>query len=172
MEADLIKMYMSHHSFKFDAVFSEKCTDDVYRCAALPLVMKAAMGLQSTIMMYGQTGSRKTYTMTALQRRAFPELFEHVSHDAVVTVSFVELAGDKCCDMLNAGAPTSLSTAHDGSIYPYPCVEVEVRSAAELAACVAHASSLRATAATGVHDRCLPHLRQHARRRRRPADVG
>ena len=153
MEADLIKMFMNHHTFKFDAVFSERCTDtDVYRATAQPLVLKASMGMQSTIMMYGQTGSGKTYTMTALQQRAFPDLFSNICPDTVLTVSFVELAGDKCHDMLNAGASTSLSSGHDGSMHPYPCVEIPVRNAKELSSVVDHANSLRATAATGVHD--------------------
>eukprot|EP01060_Flectonema_neradi_P028719 TRINITY_DN3866_c0_g1_i4.p1 TRINITY_DN3866_c0_g1~~TRINITY_DN3866_c0_g1_i4.p1 ORF type:complete len:752 (+),score=142.90 TRINITY_DN3866_c0_g1_i4:61-2316(+) len=153
MEADMIKMYMQHHAFRFDSVFHEKCSnDDVYQSTAKPLVESAARGQQNTIMMYGQTGSGKTYTMTALQELAFPDLFRSLSREAKVTASFVELAGDKCCDMLNSGQPTNMTSGADGSMYPYPCVEVEVATPDELFAIVQHANSLRATAATGVHD--------------------
>eukprot|EP00659_Diplonema_papillatum_P006557 gene6557-10016_t len=159
MEADMIKMYMNHHTFRFDGVFSERCTnEDVYVAVAKKMIKASAKGKQSTIMMYGQTGSGKTYTMSAIQERAFPDLFKEIEATGgrgktVVSVTFVELAGDKCCDMLNGGTQTNLTSSHDGGIYPHPCVEVQVRSAEELTALVSHANSLRATAATGVHDR-------------------
>eukprot|EP01062_Namystynia_karyoxenos_P082114 TRINITY_DN9188_c0_g1_i1.p1 TRINITY_DN9188_c0_g1~~TRINITY_DN9188_c0_g1_i1.p1 ORF type:complete len:926 (+),score=259.86 TRINITY_DN9188_c0_g1_i1:101-2779(+) len=153
MQADMIHMYVDHHMFKFDAVFGDECSnDDVYLATTRPLVRAVAQeGLHATVMMYGQTGSGKTYTMSALQRSAFRDLFADTG-GSPVALSFVELLGDRCCDMLNGGAAAQLISAPDGSAHPYPCVEVPVTNAEDLGVLIRHANSLRATAATGVHD--------------------
>eukprot|EP00406_Dinophysis_acuminata_P075144 CAMPEP_0179249480 /NCGR_PEP_ID=MMETSP0797-20121207/20669_1 /TAXON_ID=47934 /ORGANISM="Dinophysis acuminata, Strain DAEP01" /LENGTH=323 /DNA_ID=CAMNT_0020957177 /DNA_START=7 /DNA_END=975 /DNA_ORIENTATION=+ len=89
--------------------------------------------------------------MTAVYEQTARDLFALVG-SRTVTVCFMELLGESCFDMLNAGAPCNLATAVDGSVHPYPCVEVHVSSAAELLSLIDLAGKLRATAATGVHD--------------------
>merc|ERR1719422_813210 len=89
--------------------------------------------------------------MSAIYQRAAHELF-NAGTEHTVSVSFIELAGDAASDVLNEGAAVSLSTASDGSVHPFPCVEVKVQDAAELSALVQMAGKLRATAATGVND--------------------
>jgi hypothetical protein len=70
-----------------------------------------------------------------------------------VSVSFFEIVGDECLDLLNSFKPTQLLTGSCGKMtHPYPVAEVLVGSAEELKAFISHGCSVRVTAATGVHD--------------------
>mmetsp|Transcript_16291 Transcript_16291/g.35671 ORF Transcript_16291/g.35671 Transcript_16291/m.35671 type:complete len:854 (-) Transcript_16291:107-2668(-) len=152
MQADMRNMYLNHHDFSFDAVFDEAADNNaVYVDSASETVRSVAAGGWGTIMMYGQTGSGKTYTMTSFYERAASQLFGSVG-SREVTVSFIELLGDACVDMLNGGRSCRLAAGANGSVHPHPCVEVGVADAAELLSLVQMAVKLRATAATGVHD--------------------
>jgi kinesin family protein 2/24 len=162
MEADMRRMYMDHHEFDFDTVFDEKATnDDVYAGTAAELVRLASEGGQSTVLMYGQTGSGKTYTMSSVYERAAADLFgllggELAAGTVTISVSFVELAGDRCRDMLNpnqqGGREVKLCTGRNGEVHPVPVTEVPISSPQALVTYIDHATSLRATCATGVHD--------------------
>jgi hypothetical protein len=117
MHADMKRMLMTHHTFHFDGVFGGSASNDqVYAGTARDLVLAAAAGAgcTATVMMYGQTGSGKTFSMSAIYERATQDLFTALTADAqrggapVVTISFVELAGDSCLDMLNGGQSAQL----------------------------------------------------------------
>eukprot|EP00435_Cladocopium_sp_Y103_P075176 s3_g54.t1 len=152
MHPDMVKLFMNHHDFAFDDTFGESANNaEVYEGTARQLVLDALEGKQGTVMMYGQTGSGKTYTMRSIYEQAADDIFSGVD-GRTVTVSFIELFGENCFDMLNQGAPCQLTTAQDGSVHPFPCVEVEVSNPMELLALIELAGKLRATAATGVHD--------------------
>lgn len=162
MEADMRRMYMDHHEFDFDTVFDEKATnDEVYAGTAAGLVRLAAGGGQATVLMYGQTGSGKTYTMSSVYERAAADLFgmlggELTDGTVQISMSFVELAGDRCRDMLNpnqqASREVKLCTGRNGEVHPVPVTEVPIRSPEALVTYIDHATSLRATSATAVHD--------------------
>ena len=85
--------------------------------------------------------------------RKIDELQAQTGRRRIVSLAFVELAGDRCSDMLNAGRPAQLLTGRDGGVQPYPVVEASHLSCAgQLLALIRHACALRATEATGVHD--------------------
>merc|ERR1719414_958355 len=88
--------------------------------------------------------------MTSVYERVAADLFENPGE--LITISFCELSGDKCFDMLNKGELCNLTQANDGSVHPFPCVEVTVKDPSQLLAMIGLATKLRATAATGVHD--------------------
>lgn len=76
-------------------------TDDIYNVALKPLIpLLVAQGVV-TCFAYGQTGSGKTYTMNGLQDLIVRELFEVVMKNFVVFVSYFEIYGGKCLDLLN-----------------------------------------------------------------------
>ena len=104
----------------------------------------------------GQTGSGKTYTMGSIYELASLDLFEAVAAlpetKPTISVSFVELAGEKCADMLNRGKQVQLLTGRDGAVHPYPVAEVTVQDADELLCFIRLACAVRATEATGVHN--------------------
>ncbi|CAK9004632.1 Diatom spindle kinesin-1, partial [Durusdinium trenchii] len=152
MHPDMVKLFMNHYDFAFDETFGEVANNvEVYQGTARQLVLDSLQGKSGTVMMYGQTGSGKTYTMRSVYEQAAEDIFLGAQGRSV-TVSFIELFGENCFDMLNQGAPCQLTTGQDGSVHPFPCVEVEVVSPAELLALIDLAGKLRATAATGVHD--------------------
>jgi kinesin family protein 2/24 len=154
LHSDMKKELMHNNEFQFDRVFPANATnDDVYTQAASQLVREAATSLGfATCLMYGQTGSGKTYTMTAIYERAAAELFDVLPAGRSVSVSFFELAGDLCSDLLMSFQRANLMTASDGGVHPFPLVEVNVANAAELMAMVSFGFNMRSTAATGVHD--------------------
>jgi predicted ATPase len=65
---------------------------------------------------YGQTGSGKTFTMTSFYEKAVRDIFEKLSEVTerfaenlpTVSVSFYEIAGDACLDLLNGFQVRSL----------------------------------------------------------------
>ena len=153
MAKDMQKMFIDQNEMNFDRVFGEAAdNDEVYSGTAARLVQLAADGGHATVMMYGQTGSGKTYTMSSIYERAAEDLFKILADDASVSVSFVELAGEVCRDMLNEGGSATIATGRNGEVHPTPVTEVRVQSPADLIAFVDHATSLRATSATAVHD--------------------
>jgi len=162
MHTDMIRQFMNHNEFEFDRVFDESADNDtVYACAARPLVDIAVKGGFSTCMVYGQTGSGKTFTMKSIYDSAARDVFAQLERATQrfsptppsVSVSFFEVAGDSCSDLLNEFRPLQLLTAHDGgSVHAFPLVEVAVSSREELAAMIQMGLGVRSTAATGVHD--------------------
>ena len=161
MHKDMKKMFMNHHEFQFDQVFDEKTdNNDVYTSAVAPLTKFAAVdGGYCTCLVYGQTGSGKTFTMSSIYRNAAEDLFAQLNActdrfdtPATLSLSFVELAGDACHDLLNSFNKVELLSSHDGSVHAFPVVEPVVTSAEELMALINYGCGCRATAATGVHD--------------------
>jgi kinesin family protein 2/24 len=92
--------------------------------------------------------------MSAIYEYAAADVFELLesTSGAAVSVSFFELSGDRCYDMLNMFEPAQLLTGRDGSVHAFPLVEVRVSSAADLLAMIDHGRAVRSTAATGVND--------------------
>lgn len=70
----------------------------------------------------------------------------------MISLSFIEIAGDHVSDLLNAFHPTELKSSSDGTVHPFPVTEPTVTSAEELLAVIQHGLNIRTTAATGVHD--------------------
>ena len=91
--------------------------------------------------------------MSSMYERAARELFASTDPDATtISMSFVELSGDVCSDLMNAFNPAQLLTGQDGGVYAFPIVEPEVSSDEELIAFINHGCKVRTTAATGVND--------------------
>ncbi|CAM9346469.1 unnamed protein product, partial [Ectocarpus fasciculatus] len=155
MHVDMKKQYLHHHEFTFDNVFNERAQNKaVYDTTARPLVNCAATGGFATCLMYGQTGSGKTHTMSAIYEYAASDIFTQLqsSPRAAVSVSFFELSGEVCSDMLNMFEPAQLLTGRDGSVHAFPLVEVKVTTAEDLIALINHGRAVRTTASTGVND--------------------
>jgi kinesin family protein 2/24 len=153
MKPDMVHMEMKHTTYTFPRVFDENDTNDtVYESAAGPLVRHAAQGGTATMFMFGQTGSGKTYTMTAIHERAVQELFEQLDGSEAVLVSYVELAGSACRDLLNGGGAVDLMSDKHGEVQLRGLTELEAHDHVELLDIMTAANNARATSATGVHD--------------------
>lgn len=92
--------------------------------------------------------------MSAIYEFAAKDAFELLatSPGAALSVSFFELSGDRCCDMLNQFESAQLMTGRDGSVHAFPLVEIVVKSADDLIALINHGRAVRSTASTGVND--------------------
>jgi kinesin family member 2/24 len=154
MHSDMRRHFMDHHKFAFDNIFDEKTNnEEVYTCAVAPLAKYATVERgYCTCLVYGQTGSGKTFTMSSMYTQAAEDVFHQLNEasnrfdaPAIVSVSFIELAGENCFDLLNAFTPAQLLAGVDGSVHAYPIVEPEVSSAEELAAMIAHGFGVRST---------------------------
>jgi kinesin family protein 2/24 len=157
MHNDMKRQLMNHHEFQFDRTFGENVkNDEVYNCTAKSLVNIACNGGYSTCLVYGQTGSGKTFTMSSIYEHAAYDIFNQLELLAerfatlpTVSVSFFEIAGDACHDLLNRFHPAQLLTGSDGSVHAFPVVEPTVTCAEELIAMIQHGTAVRTTAATG-----------------------
>jgi hypothetical protein len=88
--------------------------------------------------------------MTSIYERATRELFANLNTNQTVSLSFLEISGDNCNDLLNKFNSVQLLTGHDGSFHAYPLIEPVVSSVEELMAFIKYGCGVRATAATGL----------------------
>jgi hypothetical protein len=153
MKPDMVHMEMKHHAFSFPRVFDEHTSNEaVYAKTASPLVRHAAQGGTATVFMFGQTGSGKTYTMSAIHELAVQELFSKLDESETVVVSYVELAGSSCRDMLNGGGTVDLMSDKRGEVQLCGMTELAASDPDELLSVMTAANNARLTCATGVHD--------------------
>merc|ERR1719506_3123572 len=97
MAPDLLRMHIAHSHFPCSEAFGENSTNNELHDEAMsPLVKHAQSGGMATCLMYGATGSGKTYTMTAMQERAAA----NICSTGAVAVTMLELAGKDVRDLL------------------------------------------------------------------------
>lgn len=97
MAPDLLRMHIAHSHFPCSEAFGENSTNNELHDEAMsPLVKHAQSGGMATCLMYGATGSGKTYTMTAMQERAAA----NICSAGAVAVTMLELAGKDVRDLL------------------------------------------------------------------------
>ena len=69
-----------------------------------------------TCFAYGQTGSGKTFTMNGLQKSVVEEMFEMLKKNYNVGISFFEIYGGRCLDLLNDKAVVNILEDGSGNI--------------------------------------------------------
>ena len=107
------------HHYKFDAVLHNATQDAVYDTLCASVVADACNGRTGAVMAYGQTGSGKSYTMLGdpqsyrgrgVLPRALAQIFQHIASkpesDYAVSVSYLELYGDRLRDLLVLASAT------------------------------------------------------------------
>lgn len=135
-------------TFRLHAAFSPECEDEsIYSILVSPLFDVVRSGGRAAIIAYGQTGSGKTFSMGGLMQRAAEDIF-HRHPDARVTVSFFELRGERCTDLLSDRKELCIRQDAAGAIVIGGLSELAVGSAQELREGIERGSALRRTAAT------------------------
>jgi hypothetical protein len=98
--------------------------------------------------------------MTSIYNAAADDLFHQLDRvtgrfelPAEISMSFIEISGDACYDLMNGFSPVQLITGSDGVlVHAYPVAEPRVACSEELKAMINFGCAVRSTAATGVHD--------------------
>jgi Kinesin motor domain len=89
---------MTHRQFVFDEVFDSRAANsDVCAAAIEPLFQWAHSGHKATVICFGQTGTGKTFTFNAA--------LSHIAQRSLgekLRVTFFEIHGKNCYDLLNA----------------------------------------------------------------------
>ena len=79
----------------------------------IPLLLKNGI---VTCFAYGQTGSGKTFTMNGIQELVVKEMFDMIKNSCQVTVSYFEIYGGRCLDLLNDKAAVNIMEDGSGNI--------------------------------------------------------
>jgi kinesin family member 2/24 len=157
-KVDGISKFLSTTEFSFDHSFDEKDTNDsVYRNTAKPLIPFVLAGGNATVFAYGQTGSGKTYTMTAIQESAASDIFstieEEHGHDSLgVRVSFFEIYGGRCIDLLNRRSRLSIREDGRGNVVVGGLKELECYTASDMLDVMKLGHQARATSKTEMNE--------------------
>jgi len=160
-KVDLSK-YVSNHGFHYDQVIDDTMTnEDVFFCAAYPLVHFVFGGNNATCFAYGQTGSGKTYTMAGegmdvigvyhmtadellrLHKEKYPHL--------LVTVAFFELYGGQVFDLLNRRKRLMVQENAKHEVVVTGLTERPIKSAAHVMKIIDDGNVMRATGVTSAN---------------------
>ena len=152
-KVDGITKYVENHTFTFDNTFGEDETSaDIYKAALKPLIPMLIQNGIVTCFAYGQTGSGKTFTMNELQEQIVKELFELTKKKYGVTVSFFEIYGGRCLDLLNDKLALNILEDKSNNIQIQGLTEKVAEDAKELLATMSKANASRTTHATAAND--------------------
>jgi len=158
LRVDGITKYLDNQAFQFDHAFSEgSSTEEVYFHIAQPLVKFICTGGRATCFAYGQTGSGKTHTMVGIQEMAIRDLFAEMEarpdlNDVDIFVSFFEIYGNRCQDLLNNRHRLNVREDGKGEVHVAGLQEFSVQTSEELLDLVEEGNRLRTTQATETND--------------------
>eukprot|EP00928_Gymnodinium_smaydae_P013914 TRINITY_DN15045_c1_g1_i4.p1 TRINITY_DN15045_c1_g1~~TRINITY_DN15045_c1_g1_i4.p1 ORF type:complete len:670 (-),score=146.66 TRINITY_DN15045_c1_g1_i4:880-2847(-) len=144
-------LYMAHSRFCLDRVFNERADNQtVYAGSMPPLLKRVREGGRATLLLFGQTGTGKTYTARGLLENLASDLF---SRDEPVTVTCFELAGSRggreaVFDLLAERKMVKCLTGEDGNVHVRGAREVPCASAEELHGALRSAFEWRSSEAT------------------------
>eukprot|EP01112_Ceratiomyxa_fruticulosa_P010632 TRINITY_DN2820_c0_g1_i1.p1 TRINITY_DN2820_c0_g1~~TRINITY_DN2820_c0_g1_i1.p1 ORF type:complete len:954 (+),score=259.19 TRINITY_DN2820_c0_g1_i1:209-3070(+) len=116
--AGFVNNHQDTWGFTFDGILDNVTQDQVYQECAVPVVQSVLDGYNGTILVYGQTGAGKTFTMTGAtenykHRGIIPRTISHVFKEVrqrpdsaiVVRISYVELYNETMYDLLAFANP-------------------------------------------------------------------
>lgn len=156
VRVDGITKYLENHKFVFDNTFGEaESTEDVYRFSLQPLCNFLINQGTVTCFAYGQTGSGKTFTMKGLQAMAVQDLYllaKKFGPAPCFYISFYEIYGGRCFDLLNHRAKLCILEDGSGNIQVQGLKEMPAPSVEELHQLIEYGNSERTTRCTTSND--------------------
>lgn len=154
-----LRKYTHVHRFFFDEVFSHACTNaDVYARTARTLLDTVFDGGCATCFAYGQTGSGKTHTMLGkgaepgLYALAAGDIFERITDDEEVLISFYEIYSGKLFDLLNQRNPLRCLEDAEGKVNVRGLTEHLTESVDDVLRIIDQGSRVRSSGSTGAND--------------------
>jgi kinesin family protein 2/24 len=159
LRVDGITKYLENTAFEFDHAFDDdSTTEELYKYSVMPLVAFAFKTRgRGTVIAYGQTGSGKTFTMSAVQQIVARDIFralrteEFRDRGLCVHVSFLEIYGARCCDLLHGRNPVVIREDGKQRVQAAGLQSVECTSADELLRCIVKGGEERTTHSTEMN---------------------
>ena len=147
LKVDGITKYLENQTFIFDNTFSEtEDNETVYQYSLKPLCPFILNGGTVTCFAYGQTGSGKTFTMRGLQNMVVFDLFSMCKFSFFV--SFFEIYGGRCFDLLNERSKLTILEDGNGNIQVQGLIEHSALNKDELLQMIDYGNSVRTTRST------------------------
>lgn len=148
---------MTHHCFVLDRVWgSATSTEAVYQDVVRPRVQAALDGGSATLLCTGQTGTGKTFTVCGVAEFLARDL---QAADSDASVTFFEIYGKKCCDLLASRKEVFLRSDEEERVHVCGQHVVELHCGEGLGTVVGEAMRLRASEET---ERNAASSRSHA----------
>ena len=156
LRVDGITKYIDTQTFNFDNAFNEfEDTEAIYESSVRPVMEEIFQEGRVTLCAYGQTGSGKTFTMKSLQEIAVEQLFflaETQYPGTKISVSFFEIYGGRCFDLMNDKAKVQILEDRNNNVVIQGLSEREVSSRSALLSALEFAFEQRTTYATCAND--------------------
>ena len=107
------RMEMVHHNLMFHKLWDDTVSNEaVSKDIVDPLVAFVQGGKSATVIMYGQTGTGKTYTLQGIFERLCILL-----EGRKAVVSFIEIDGKKSADLMDNRKPVKLLSDANGNVH-------------------------------------------------------
>jgi len=101
-KVDGITKYIQNNDFNFDNSYSEaEDAKPIYQYQVKDLIPTLFDKGVVTLFAYGQTGSGKTFTVSAVTQDAVKDMYKLAPAGMTFYMSFFEIYGGKCVDLLN-----------------------------------------------------------------------
>lgn len=145
-------LYMVHSRFSLDRLFGEAATNaEVYEEAAQPLVQAALSGGRATLLMFGQTGTGKTYTAGGILHHLAQDIFSQAGRGASILI--YELGGSRggrgaVFDLLAERKQVKCLTGEDGQVHVRGAVSIRCDTPEEFHEAVRAALAWRSSECT------------------------
>ena len=163
-------------NFNFDRVLSDNCKQGtVYETSAQAPVQDFINGINACCLVYGVTGSGKTYTMFGPNDSMLPnsmnkgivpmacqEIFDVLNYrrnnlnldiEAQVSLSYIEIFGSEICDLLRYGRPCCPNKAASQRFVLSGAAEYEVQSVNDVVKALQEGEKQKRKAATALNER-------------------
>ena len=161
------------HRFTFDEVFDiDSSQEEVYSLTAKPAVLSGLEGYNSTIFAYGQTGTRKTFTMEGFTYdnmdskrgiipRTIEDIFQYIESNSnrdtkfIIRAAYLQIYNEMISDLLKPNSTNkNLNIREDKKkgLYVEHLSEWAVRGPNDIYALLERGASCRAIANTNMND--------------------
>jgi len=138
------RLSMVHRSYVAHEVWPQASSNaEVCESAVSPLLESCRKGVSATMIMFGQTGTGKTYTLNA----ALDYLADALD-GTCVHVSLYEIHGKKSYDLMNERCPVMLRTDSEGKVHARGATMAKCTTAEETRECIKRAIDLRSSRVT------------------------
>ena len=157
LKVDGITKYIENSDFTFDNAFDEhKTSEDVYKYMVRPLLDLLFNDGTVTCFAYGQTGSGKTFTMQSIQTDVVNDIFKIIANNpdanAEVFLSFIEIYGGKCFDLLNNKNKINVMEDKNNNVVLQGMQEHRVATSEQLLKTIEYGNNVRTTHQTVAND--------------------